>query len=43
MLLALSGAIMLHSATDHEQKLAVLTFLCQSEESSIDVKAVRQM
>ena len=41
MLLDLSGAITLHSATAHEQKLAVLIILCQSEESSIDVKPIR--
>ena len=41
MLLALSGAITLHSATAHEQKLSVLTILSQSEESFAGLEPIR--
>ena len=41
MLLALSSAITLHSATAHEQKLAVLTIFSQSEETFAGFEPVR--
>ena len=41
MLLDLSGVITLHLTTAHEQKLAVLTILSQSEESFAGFEPIR--
>ena len=41
MIFSLFGAITLHSSTAHEQKLAVLTILSQSEESFAGFEPIR--